>query len=126
MSRFVHVEITADDFDRAKKFYAEAFGLKGSDSGMAGGMDYWLIAEGRPDENGVGGAIMPRTYHTQPTIATISVDDVAESVKKVMAAGGKVEGEMNDIPGVGKHVYVRDTEGNLVGLLQPSPDMSDK
>jgi predicted enzyme related to lactoylglutathione lyase len=122
MSRFVHVEITADDFDRAKKFYAEGLGLTGADSGMPG-MDYWLIAGGVPDQNGVGGAIMPRKYQTQPTIATISVDDVTAAMEKVKAAGGKVNGDVQDIPGVGKHVYITDTEGNVVGLLQPSGDM---
>lgn len=122
MGRFVHVEITAENLDRAKKFYAEALGWEGSDSGMPG-MDYWLVASGSPDENGIGGALMPRTYQAQATIATVGVDDVSESMEKVKAAGGKINGDVQDIPGIGKHVYVTDTEGNVLGLLQPSPDM---
>jgi predicted enzyme related to lactoylglutathione lyase len=67
---------------------------------------------------------MPRKYQTQPTIATVSVDDIKESIEKVKSAGGTIKGEIQDIPEVGQHVYVLDTEGNVLGLLQPSPSMS--
>lgn len=123
MSRFVHVEITADDLDRAKKFYADAFGLTGSDSGVPD-MDYWLIASGAPDEQGIGGAIMPRKYQTQPAIPCLSVTDIEASVEKVKAAGGTLSGKINDIPGVGKHAYFTDSENNLMSMLQPSPTMA--
>ena len=41
-------------------------------------------------------------------------------MKAVEAAGGKIMGEQMDIPGVGLYVSFRDTEGNIVGMLQPS------
>ncbi len=40
-----------------------------------------------------------------------------EIVKK---AGGKIKGKVQDIPGVGMFVMVKDTEGNDVGMLQPT------
>jgi len=47
-------------------------------------------------------------------------------MKRVEEAGGKVlvgqkPGEPDDIPGVGLYASFIDTEGNRVGMLQPSP-----
>jgi predicted enzyme related to lactoylglutathione lyase len=50
----------------------------------------------------------------------IAVDDIRESMKEIIAGGGKVLGEPMDIPGVGSYVSFTDTEGNRVSVLQPS------
>ena len=50
----------------------------------------------------------------------ISVDDLDESIKAVEEAGGKAEGEKMNIPGVGIYVSFRDSEDNVVGMLQAS------
>lgn len=117
MGRVVHFEITADDVERARKFYT-IFGWDIKDAGMPG-TQYWLAKTGKGD--GVDGAIMPRTYRTQPVINTISVDDLDQMIKKVTESGGKIEGEKVTIPGVGDFAYARDTENNLFGMLQPLP-----
>jgi predicted enzyme related to lactoylglutathione lyase len=48
------------------------------------------------------------------------VDDVAETARQVLAAGGSVVGELvcHDVPGVGRLVfqYLRDPEGNILEL----------
>lgn len=49
----------------------------------------------------------------------ISVEDILAHMEKVKNAGGKVEGEPMDIPGIGKFVMFLDTEGNRVCMLQP-------
>jgi hypothetical protein len=51
----------------------------------------------------------------------IAVNDVKESIKKVIDLGGKVLGEPMEIPGVGQYVSTIDTEGNRVSMLQPIP-----
>jgi len=53
----------------------------------------------------------------------VSVDDINESIEKIKKGGGKILGEIQEIPGIGKYVSFLDTEGNRVGLLQPSPGM---
>lgn len=118
MGRVVHFEITAKDPKRATKFYTDAFGWISKDSGMPG-IDYTLLETG--DGDGIDGAIMPNTYRQQPVINTIAVDDLNAAIEKVKSAGGVTEGDIQDIPGVGKFSYIKDTEGNLVGLLQPLP-----
>lgn len=53
----------------------------------------------------------------------LSVEDVKAKAEAVTAAGGEVLGEPMDIPGVGLYVSFRDTEGNRVGMLQPTGKM---
>ena len=118
MGRVVHFEVTADDIERAKKFYT-IFDWNIVDANMPGG-EYWLAKTG--DGMGIDGAIMPRSYSpSQPVVNTISVENLDDMIEKVKAAGGTIEGEKNTIPGVGDFVYARDTEGNRLGMLQPLP-----
>jgi predicted enzyme related to lactoylglutathione lyase len=58
---------------------------------------------------------MPAQY---PSVV-VAVDDINDSMKKVMKAGGKVLGNPMEIPGVGQYVSFFDTEGNRVSMLQP-------
>lgn len=121
MGRVVHFEITADDPKRAAKFYSAIFGWEMKDSGMPGG-DYTLALTG--EGMGIDGAIMPRTYRQQPVINTVAVDDLDAAIKKVKAEGGSIIDKKTTIPTVGDFCYIKDTEGNLVGLLQPLPRSS--
>jgi len=118
MGRLVHLEITADDVARARRFY-EIFGWEITDSGTPG-MEYWLAKTG---EGGMGidGAIMPRSYNSQPAIHWVGVDDLDAMMEKVVAAGGSIAGEKQTVPGIGDTVYAKDTEGNTFGMIQALP-----
>ena len=117
MARVVHFEITADDPERAVAFYRDVFGWQIS---TWGGEPYWLAGTG--EGPGIDGAIMPRA-HGQAVIDTIQVDgSLDDALARVTAAGGELLGEPGDIPGVGRHAYVRDTEGNVLGVLEPVAD----
>jgi predicted enzyme related to lactoylglutathione lyase len=118
MGRVVHFEITADDTARAQKFY-EIFDWEIADAGMLGA-DYRLAKTGDTPV-GIDGAIMPRAYKSQPSIIWISVDNIDEMVEKVKSAGGETAGEKQTVPGIGNTIYIKDTEGNIVGLLQALP-----
>ncbi len=50
----------------------------------------------------------------------IAVDNLKESMEKVKKEGGEVVGIEMNIPGVGLFISIKDTEGNRVGMLQPS------
>ncbi|KKQ37348.1 MAG: Glyoxalase/bleomycin resistance protein/dioxygenase, partial [Candidatus Woesebacteria bacterium GW2011_GWA1_37_7] len=41
-------------------------------------------------------------------------------MKIVKKAGGKLTGKPMDIPGIGKFIMIKDSEGNRVGILQPT------
>ena len=114
-ARVVHFEITADDPERAVAFYQDVFGWRPGTWGGSG--DYWLVGTG--EGPGIDGAIMRRALG-QAVIDTVAVDGPIEPVlAKVAELGGEVLGEVGDIPGVGRHAYVRDTEGNVLGVLEP-------
>ena len=80
--------------------------------------------ENRPKNPGaINGGFFPKKpdWPAQYPSVVIAVDDVTESTKRVIDAGGKVLGEPMEIPGVGKYVSLIDTEGNRVSMLQPIP-----
>lgn len=119
MGRVIHFEIGVDDVARAKKFY-EVFGWKITDAGMPGA-EYWLAKTGPDSEGGIDGAIMPREYSKVPVRNTIAVDNLDDMIEKVNAAGGKIDGDKQDIPGVGQYINALDSEGNQFGMLQEVP-----
>jgi predicted enzyme related to lactoylglutathione lyase len=53
----------------------------------------------------------------------IAVEDIKEHMTNVEKSGGKVLGEPMDIPGIGLYVSFFDTEGNRVGMIQPTRQM---
>lgn len=122
MGRVVHFEITADDVARAKKFY-EIFDWQMQDAGMEGlGTNKYLVAKTGDDKDmGTDGAIMTREFRKEPTIIWISVDNLDAMIEKVKSAGGEVAGDKQTVPGIGDTIYVKDTEGNTIGLIQALP-----
>ncbi|MBI2671096.1 VOC family protein [Candidatus Woesearchaeota archaeon] len=122
MKRPVHFEITAEDPERASKFYKKIFGwdIKGWEGGKE---KYWIVDTGK-ENPGINGGIMKRSgFMTQGTINTIEVPNLDEALKNIMKNGGSVAMDKHNIPGVGMHAYCKDTEGNLFGILQPDPNM---
>ncbi|MFL6380773.1 MAG: VOC family protein [Nitrososphaeraceae archaeon] len=50
----------------------------------------------------------------------IAVDNIKEHMTNVEQSGGKVLGEPMNIPGIGLYVSFFDTEGNRLGMIQPT------
>lgn len=124
MARVVHFEITADEPERAIRFYSQAFGWFVEK--WQGPEEYWQVSTGEEDEMGINGAIMqrPQTAVGGGTLNTIGVGNLDAAVEAVVEAGGEVVQERRTIPYVGYHAYCRDTEGNVFGVLEP--DMEAK
>jgi predicted enzyme related to lactoylglutathione lyase len=115
MNRVVHFEISADEPERAVKFYTDVFGWNMQKWG--GPKDYWLVTTGAQDEPGINGGVFKREgpVNFVNTIEVASVDDFAA---KVTENGGKVVVPKMAIPGVGYLVYCQDTESNVFGIMQ--------
>lgn len=134
MNPVVHFEMPYHDRERMADFYTKAFGWKtnllGADMG-----DYVTVQTAETDENRmlkeagrINGGFFKRTADAQYPSVVISVDDIQAAIEKIKGAGGTIvagetHGEPVDIPGIGKYVSMTDTEGNRVGILQPSKDM---
>ena len=128
MNPVVHFEFPAEDRARMNKFYESAFGWKTEQLGED--MNSYVIVTtterdkktGFPIKSGsINGGFYQKSSDplSQHPSVVIAVDDIKESMKKVVEAGGKVAGEPSNIPGYGLYVAVVDTEGNRVSLMQP-------
>ncbi len=130
MNPVVHFEMPAEDRKRMADFYTRAFGWQTKMLGPEMG-GYVVVTTTESDENGpkkpgaINGGFFQKTDNkpSQYPSVVIAVDDIREHIKKVEAAGGKVIGEPDEIPGVGLYVTFFDTEGNRVSMLQPAPRM---
>ena len=118
MARVVHFEITADDVERARKFYG-IFGWEITTSGMPG-VDY-LAGPHRRGRHGDKRRDHARAYNPQPVINWVGVGDLDDMIHQVKAAGGEIVGERQTVPGIGDTIYAKDTEGNTFGMIQPLP-----
>jgi predicted enzyme related to lactoylglutathione lyase len=115
-----------EDRKRCSEFYAKVFGWKMQQLGPEMG-DYLLANTSETDKNGMvknpgninGGFYQKGTSGTIPHIV-IAVENLENHMHIVKNHGGKIDGEPQDIPGVGKFVMFKDSEGNRVGMLQPS------
>jgi len=124
----VHFEISYDELDRVKRFYSEVFGWAFQDLGEEMGGYVLVYPNGDVNEarsaDGINGGMMRRSEPGATVgppnafVCTISVDDVEAALMKVEEAGGEVEIPAGVVPGIGTLAYVRDTENNLVGILQ--------
>jgi predicted enzyme related to lactoylglutathione lyase len=88
-------------------------------------MDYTIVRTTPVDEQqvptepgGINGGMMKRTAETPSPVLTIGVASVDESLRRVEAEGGDVVQPKTDIPGMGSFAYVKDTEGNVIGLWE--------
>lgn len=135
MNPVVHFEMPAEDKKRMSEFYSKTFGWKTEMMGPE--MNEYVVVtttesdeiSGRPKPVGaINGGFYLKTddpVSQYPSIV-IAVEDIDESMKKVEDGGGKINGKIDNIPGVGLYVSIIDTEGNRVGILQPNPKMDIK
>jgi uncharacterized protein len=111
-----HIEIPADDIERAKRFYTAVAGWEFST--MEGFPDYWLF---RTSESAGGG--LGKRGDSVGTVfrAYINVDSLEDAVAAAEAHGGSVVTPPTDVPGQGRFAAVHDPEGNEIGLWQNLP-----
>ncbi|MBI1833513.1 MAG: VOC family protein [Candidatus Andersenbacteria bacterium] len=133
MNPVVHFEMPYADGQRMADFYTEAFGWKAQMLGPEMG-SYVVVETSETDEKTkfpkepgrINGGFFKKTKETtQYPSVVIGVEDIRKAMKKVEEAGGKVlggqkPGEPDDIPGIGLYVSFIDTEGNKIGMLQPT------
>lgn len=133
MSRVVHFEIHAQNMDAMEKFYADVFGWKFTRMGEDMG-NYRVIVTGEestPQAGSINGGMTLRKGDlpkpgdaVNAYVCIIGVDDIDATIGKLEAAGGTLALAKMDVPMVGLLAYYKDPEGNIFGILQPSPDMT--
>ncbi|MEA5453568.1 VOC family protein [Sinomonas sp. JGH33] len=122
----VHFEIPADDASRASTFYSEAFGWNIM---PVPGMDYTMVGTtpsgetGAPLEPGAinGGMYTRNEQFPQSPVVTVDVDDIDAALAKIESLGGSTVAPKIPVGEMGFAAYFKDTEGNVLGLWQNTP-----
>jgi uncharacterized protein len=125
MNRVVHFEIHADDPERAINFYTGLFGWKFTH--WDGPIDYWMVETGPKSEPGIDGGLVRRRgpIDGQAVIAyvcTVEIKDLDKILITAQGAGATIALPKMPIPGVGWLAYLKDTEGNIFGIMQSDQD----
>ena len=112
--------IKADDVQRARKFYQDAFGWSFEPWGPP---NFYLIETGLTPIPPVGGLLEER-HEKVPGVrttgfeCTVGVENIDEAMRKIEAAGGTLVIAKFQIPTVGSGAYYQDTEGNTFCVMQ--------
>ncbi|MEO8084809.1 MAG: VOC family protein [Ardenticatenales bacterium] len=123
MSRPVHFEIHAADPERMAAFYTNLFGW--TITKWDGPMEYWMITTGAEGTPGIDGGMVKRMGDVPAEgaavdafVCTVGVENCDAAVAKAVALGGTVALPKAPIPGMGWLAYVKDLDGNIMGLME--------
>jgi predicted enzyme related to lactoylglutathione lyase len=99
-------------------FYAKIFGWKVKHLPE---LNYRTVETG--SKHGINGGIFkPEREGPWPgnMLFYVGVDDLAKYRKKIVAAGGKIHVEEQEVPGIGWLCLFTDPEGRMNGIFKPS------
>ena len=123
MDSVIHFEIPVDDTKRATAFYKKSFGWKVK---PVKGMDYAIFYTADTDmkkfmvkkPGAINGGMMKRDSKIKSPVITIGVKNIDQALKKTKANGGQILVEKIAVGDFGFSAYIKDTEGNIIGLWQ--------
>ena len=110
----IHWELLSKDPAKLSDFYEKVFAWKIEHFPE---MNYRVVETG--GQGGINGGIMqPKHEESWPGNMTfyIDVDDLADYRKRIIAAGGKILVEEQEVPGMGAFSLFTDPEGRMMGL----------
>jgi predicted enzyme related to lactoylglutathione lyase len=120
--RVVHFEIPYDDGERARTFYREAFDWQLQEMP---GMEYTLAMTGPSGDQGptdagyINGGLLAREESAAPgPVVVMDVPSIDTALATVERLGGSTVVPKQPVGEMGFTAYVRDTEGNVVGLWE--------
>ena len=120
--RVVHFEIPYEDGDRAQQFYKAAFDWELQ---SMPGMGYVLVTTGPSGETGPteagfinGGMLSRADSPSSGPLVVVDVDSIDDTLQTVEKLGGATVVGKTPVGGMGFTAYVRDPEGNVIGLWE--------
>jgi uncharacterized protein len=116
-NRFVHVELSTTDLDKAKSFYQSLFDWQLKDEDMGGGMSYTMISVGE----GTGGGMMKQMVPGAPSawLAYVLVDDIEAATAKAKSLGATIMRDVMEVMDAGWLSIIIDPTGACLGLWKP-------
>ena len=123
MSRVIRFEIHASQPQALIDFYTVLLGWKFS---KVGPIEYWRIETGPSDQPGINGGLVQRpcaapgeTPALNAFVCTAEVASLDDTLSKAMALGAIIALPKMPVPDMGWLAYIKDPDGNVLGLLQP-------
>ncbi|MEU8077151.1 VOC family protein [Catellatospora citrea] len=120
--KVVHFELPADDVERARAFYTDAFGWQ---LDAMPEFDYIWVRTVATDDRGnpaapgaINGGLTRREAPVTGPVVTVEVEDIDTALAKIVSCGGRVLQERRSVGTMGFTAYIADSEGNTVGLWQ--------
>jgi predicted enzyme related to lactoylglutathione lyase len=106
----VHFEITGKDGKQLQEFYGNLFG--------------WRIDANNPmnkgrvatEDGGIGGGIAADNW--SGVVVYVAVPDLAATLERAVALGGRVIQEITEIPGMVTYAQFTDPAGNRFGIVK--------
>jgi uncharacterized protein len=122
MDKVQHFEIPVDNLNRAKKFYKDTFKWNIKDMPE---VSYTIVYTGKTNNKGmieekgvINGGMMKRNTKIKSTVITITVESIDNSIKIIKKNGGKSIMDKMPVGDVGFMAYIKDSEGNIIGLWE--------
>ncbi len=122
MDKVVHFEVPFDDGDRARSFYKEAFGWQVVEMPEMG---YTIVMTGPSSDTGPteagfinGGMLAREQAATQGPVVVMDVESIDVALERIGELGGETVAGKTPVGDMGFAAYVRDPEGNVVGLWE--------
>lgn len=114
--RFCWYELMTKDVDAAAHFYGTVVGWSTRDSGMPG-MNYTLAYAG--DSQVAGMMALPEEAAGMPPMwmGYIFTDKLEDTLRDIVANGGTVQRQPQDIPGIGRFAMAADPHGAVFSLF---------
>jgi predicted enzyme related to lactoylglutathione lyase len=120
--RVVHFEIPFQDGDRAQRFYKDAFDWQLQ---SMPGMGYVLVSTGPSGDSGptepgfINGGMLSRSVSpSSGPLVVVEVDGIDDALRRIGEIGGETVVGKQPVGDMGFSAYVKDTEGNVVGLWE--------
>lgn len=113
MPKCEYIELHTPDSAKAKEFYGSLFGWEFTD--MPGDQPYAYFTDGG---KGAGGVIATRPGEAPNWLPYITVDDLAESLKKAGELGAEIVFEKTEVPTMGWFGVIKDTAGATLAMWQ--------
>jgi predicted enzyme related to lactoylglutathione lyase len=109
----VHFEISGKDGAKLQEFYAKLFDWNISTDNP---MHYGMVEKG--GDGGIGGGIQTASEGVPYLTFYVQVDDLQAYLDKATELGGQMVLPPTDIPGVGQYAFIKDIDGNMLGLFK--------
>ena len=108
----VHFEIAGVNEKALQAFYTDLFGWK---INAENPMNYGLV-DTDSGGAGIGGGVFKAPKDVPFLTFYVQVDDLQAYLDKAVSLGGEAVVSPTPIPGMGAFAFIKDTEGNIVGL----------